>query len=78
LSALNKSMLYIPKGFANGFISLNDNTEIYYLISDFYAPESARGFRWDDPAFGISWPIKPTVMSEKDKNYPDFDERILK
>ena len=77
LTAQNKTMLYIPKGFAHGFITLEDNTEVFYHISDFYAPQSARGFRWNDPTFELNWPIKPTVMSEKDKNYPDFNQRLL-
>ena len=77
LSAQNYRMLYVPKGFAHGFITLEDNTEIFYQISGFYAPGAARGIRWDDPAFGIEWPIQPIVLSEKDKNYQNFDERVL-
>lgn len=68
-------MLYVPDGFAHGFISLEDETEVFYQMSEFYAPDSGRGFRWNDPAFGIEWPMEPAVISEKDKNYPDFSRR---
>lgn len=72
LSADNRKMLYIPEGFAHGFLTLTDNTEIFYQISEYYIPESARGVRWDDPAFAISWPVRPEVMSPRDSSYPDF------
>lgn len=65
-------MLYIPEGFAHGFITLEDHTEVFYQMSEFYAPDSARGFRWNDPAFGIEWPMEPVVISEKDRNYTEF------
>ena len=65
-------LLYIPEGFAHGFLTLTDNTEVFYQISEFYMPEYARGIRWNDPAFNISWPIEVTVLSEKDKKYDDF------
>jgi dTDP-4-dehydrorhamnose 3,5-epimerase len=65
-------MLYIPEGFANGFQTLEDNTEIFYQISEFYAPEYARGLRWDDPAFGIQWPSADRTISVRDRTYPDF------
>jgi dTDP-4-dehydrorhamnose 3,5-epimerase len=77
LNAENRTMLYVPRGFAHGFITLEDNTEVSYLISEFYAPGTARGVRWDDPVFGIVWPIEPVVMSEADRTLPDFDESIL-
>jgi dTDP-4-dehydrorhamnose 3,5-epimerase len=73
LTAANRRMLYIPRQFAHGFQTLEDDTEVIYQMSEFYHPESARGLRWDDPAFGISWP--PTVrriMAERDATYPDF------
>jgi dTDP-4-dehydrorhamnose 3,5-epimerase len=72
LSADNRRMLYVPPGFAHGFQSLVDDTEVFYQISTFYHPESARGARWDDPAFGIEWPVMKRVISDKDRQYPDF------
>ena len=72
LSAANGRMLYVPEGFAHGYLTLEDATEALYLISETYVPEAARGVRWDDPAFGIEWPASPRVMSEKDKAWPDF------
>jgi dTDP-4-dehydrorhamnose 3,5-epimerase len=72
LSADNRRMLYVPPGFAHGFQSLVDDTEVFYQISTFYHPESARGARWDDPAFGIEWPAMERVISDKDRQYPDF------
>jgi len=74
LSADNHKMLYIPEGFAHGFLTLTDNTEVFYQISEYYVPESARGVRWDDPAFAISWPAYPIVISQRDSSYPDFVE----
>lgn len=72
LSAANGRMLYVPEGFAHGYLTLEDATETLYLISVPYAPEAARGVRWDDRALGIEWPHDPRVMSEKDKAWPDF------
>lgn len=72
LTQVNSKMLYIPEGFAHGFLTLSDDTEVFYQMSDFFMPEYARGIRWDDPAFGIAWPDKATIISEKDRNYPDF------
>ncbi|HSK80867.1 MAG TPA: dTDP-4-dehydrorhamnose 3,5-epimerase [Thermoanaerobaculia bacterium] len=72
LSADEGNQLYIPKGMAHGFQTLADATEVFYQISAFYAPEAARGYRWDDPAFAIPWPEPVTVMSEKDRNLPLF------
>jgi dTDP-4-dehydrorhamnose 3,5-epimerase len=63
-------MLYIPEGFAHGFQTLSDDTEVLYQMSEFHMPEYARGVRWDDPAFGILWPEKVTAISEKDRSYP--------
>lgn len=68
----NRRMLYIPEGFAHGYLTLEEDTEIFYQVSQFYAPESARGVRWDDPAFGISWPAGVRVVLERDQQYPDF------
>lgn len=73
LTAENRRMIYVPEGFAHGFQALEDDTEIFYQISQHHHPESALGVRWDDPAFGITWPItEPIVLSEKDAGYPDF------
>jgi dTDP-4-dehydrorhamnose 3,5-epimerase len=72
LSAAGGELLYVPEGLAHGYLTLEDETETLYLISAAYAPEAARGVRWDDPAFGIEWPHDPRVMSEKDKAWPDF------
>lgn len=72
LNADNRRMLYIPKGFAHGFLTLKDCTEVYYQMSEFYLPKKARGVRWNDPAFGIDWPIAVSVISERDARYPDF------
>ena len=72
LSAENHRALYIPKQFAHGFLTLTDNSEVSYHMSGFYAPSSARGFRWDDPTFRIEWPESFTVMSEKDRTWPTF------
>jgi len=72
LTAQNRTMLYVPEGFAHGFLTLEDNTEVFYQMSEFYAPEYARGVRWNDPAFGIQWPAEIQVISDRDQNYPDF------
>lgn len=72
LSADNRRMLYVPEGFAHGFITLEDAVEVTYQVSQFYTPEAERGVRWDDPAFGIEWPLTPTVISDKDKRWPDY------
>ena len=72
LTSEARNMLYIPEGFAHGFLTLADNTEIFYQMSEFYAPDYARGVRWNDPAFGINWPAPVTVISKRDASYPDF------
>ena len=74
LSAESRHELYIPFGMAHGFQTLEDGTEVFYQISELYAPESARGYRWDDPSFAIPWPEPVTVISEKDRNLPLFEE----
>lgn len=73
LSAENRRMMYVPKGFAHGFITLEENTEAFYFVDEFYAPDYERGLRWNDPAFQLSWPIPPVVLSQKDAGYRDFD-----
>jgi dTDP-4-dehydrorhamnose 3,5-epimerase len=72
LSEENRKMIYIPKGFAHGFITLFDQVEIFYQMSEFYSPEHAQGVRWNDPAFAIRWPAEVQLISERDNNYPDF------
>jgi len=73
LTGDNQRMLYVPKGCAHGFQTLEDNTEVFYQMSEFYHPESARGLRWNDPAFGIQWPAGVQVtLSERDRNWPDY------
>ncbi|HLF26890.1 MAG TPA: dTDP-4-dehydrorhamnose 3,5-epimerase [Anaerolineae bacterium] len=72
LTAQNHKMLYIPEGFAHGLLTLEDDTEVLYQMSEFYAPEHARGVRWNDPAFGVEWPDAVQVISERDRSYPDF------
>lgn len=74
LSAENRKTLYIPKGFAHGYQTLADNTEVFYQISEFFAPGYSRGIRWDDPAFKISWPSEEKIISLKDKKLSDFQE----
>jgi len=72
LTAENYKMLYVPENFAHGFITFEDNTEVAYQVSQFYTPGSERGIRWDDPAFQIDWPLEVQVISDKDKNWPDY------
>lgn len=73
LSAENRRMMYVPRGFAHGFLTLEGDTEALYLVSAFYEPSRERGVRWDDPHFAIAWPAKPRVISEKDTQQRDFD-----
>jgi dTDP-4-dehydrorhamnose 3,5-epimerase len=72
LTAENRDMVYVPKGCGHGFLTLEDRSEVFYQMSSFYDAESARGVRWDDPAFQIAWPEKVEVISDRDRNYPDF------
>jgi len=72
LTAENRNMIYVPKGCAHGFLTLQNDTEVFYQMSEVFDPASARGVRWNDPAFGISWPEKVEVISERDRAYPDF------
>ncbi|HOI30945.1 MAG TPA: dTDP-4-dehydrorhamnose 3,5-epimerase [Melioribacteraceae bacterium] len=74
LSAENRLSLYVPKGFAHGFITLEENTEAFYLVTEFYSPEHERGIRYNDPEFNIKWPIEPKIISDKDLNHPDFNQ----
>jgi len=70
LSAENGRMLYVPEGCAHGYQTLEESTEMYYMASEFYTPNAARGARFDDPAFGIQWPLAASVVSEQDRNWP--------
>lgn len=72
LTADNRRMLYVPKGFAHGYQTLEDNTEVFYHVSEFYTPAAERGFRYNDQAFAINWPLEVQVISDKDRNWPDY------
>jgi dTDP-4-dehydrorhamnose 3,5-epimerase len=72
LSAETGKALFVPGGFAHGFVTLADATDVFYHMSEFFRPEGARGFRWNDPRFGIRWPRLPSVISDRDATYPDF------
>jgi dTDP-4-dehydrorhamnose 3,5-epimerase len=73
LNEHNRLMIYVPRGFAHAILTLTDNTEAFYLVSDFYAPDRERGLRWNDSRFNINWPIEPRDISPKDASWPDFD-----
>ena len=75
LSAENRHSLYIPEGCAHGFLTLTDESEVLYQMSEFYHPEAGHGVRWNDPAFQIAWPEKVEVLSQRDRNYPDFEPK---
>lgn len=72
LSAENHRMLYIPEGFAHGYLTLTDDAEMLYQTSQVFASGSARGVRYDDPAFGIEWPLAVSVISDADRKWPDY------
>jgi dTDP-4-dehydrorhamnose 3,5-epimerase len=74
LTAGNRRMLYVPEGFAHGFLTLEDDTEVFYQMSAFYEPDAARGLRYDDPALGIRWPAEVRVVSERDRSWPDWKD----
>jgi dTDP-4-dehydrorhamnose 3,5-epimerase len=73
LTPENRRMMYVPKGFGHGFVTLEPSTEAFYFVDEFYHPESERGVRWNDPKFGIDWPVEPHVISAKDASHRDFD-----
>ena len=73
LSAENRKMMYVPKGFAHGFITLEENTEAFYFVDEYYAASLERCIRWDDPSFNIEWPLLPVIISDKDRNQKNFD-----
>ena len=69
----NHKMLYVPEGFAHGYQTLMDASEVFYQVSQFYTPEAEKGLRWNDPVFGIDWPEdEHIIISEKDNNWPDY------
>lgn len=72
LSAANRRAMYLPPGVAHGYQTLTDGAEVMYFVSAAYSPSHARGVRWDDPAFGIEWPLAPTMIHERDAGYPNF------
>lgn len=72
LTSKNHAMIYIPEGCAHGFLTLDDKTEVFYQMSEFYNAESARGVRWNDPAFQIHWPFAPAIIAERDRAYQDI------
>lgn len=74
LSAANHRQMYVPEGFAHGFQTLEDESEVFYQMSQFYKADSGRGVRWNDAAFGIQWPVADPIMIERDRNYPDFTQ----
>ena len=73
LTAEKRNMVYVPEGCGHGFLTLRDDSEVFYQMSEFYNAEAARGVRWDDPAFQITWPEKVEVISERDRTYPNFE-----
>ena len=74
LTQENRKMLYVPAGFAHGFQTMSDDTEAFYMVTEFYTPGAEAGVRWDDQAFGMEWPLaSPTEISEKDASWPDFE-----
>lgn len=77
LSSENRKMIYIPEGFAHGFQTLRVDTEVFYQMSEFYAPEYARGVRWNDPNFNIKWPDGIRIISDRDRNFPNFNPKSL-
>jgi len=72
LTAENHKMFYIPESFAHGFQTLEENTEVFYQMFEYYSPEYSRGVRWDDPVFSIKWPEDKIIISDKDRQYPEF------
>ncbi len=72
LTADNHRALFVPRDFAHGFVTLEDNTDAFYMVSQSYVPNAESGIRWNDPKFAIDWPIQPTIVSEKDANWDDY------
>lgn len=76
LTAANRRALFVPSGFAHGFITLADGTEVFYMISTPFASGFGRGVRWSDPAVAIQWPLEPVVISQRDASYPSLSEML--
>jgi dTDP-4-dehydrorhamnose 3,5-epimerase len=76
LSAENRKLMYVPKGFAHGFITVTSDAETIYFVDEYYAPQAERIVRWNDPKFRVDWPMEPVIVSEKDASAPDFDPAI--
>jgi dTDP-4-dehydrorhamnose 3,5-epimerase len=76
LTAENRRALYIPKGVFHGFLTLEDDSEVHYQMSEFYSPSHGCGVRWNDPTFAIEWPGDVRVLSDRDARYPDFDPEL--
>jgi dTDP-4-dehydrorhamnose 3,5-epimerase len=76
LTSDNRKMMYVPEGFGHAFLTLEDETEVIYFVSEFYSPEHERALHWDDNQIGIDWPFEPKIISEKDSNNPMFDISI--
>jgi dTDP-4-dehydrorhamnose 3,5-epimerase len=74
LTADNYRGLFVPRDFAHGFITLEDNTEAFYMVSQFYTPGAESGIRWNDPMMNIDWPLKPAIISDKDASWPDYQD----
>lgn len=74
LTAADRNMVYVPEGCGHGFLTLEDETEVFYQMSEFYYPELSRGVRWDDRSFQIVWPGEVKVISERDRTYPNFEQ----
>ena len=72
LTAENRKMLYVPEGFAHGFQTLEDNSEVFYQMSEYYYPEYAKGIRWDDPILGLKWPCENIILSNNDRGFKNF------
>lgn len=77
LTADNRKMMYVPEGFAHGFLTLSDNAEVIYLVSQYYSPDLERGIRWNDPMFHIKWPEEPSIISERDRSHALFSKSAL-
>ena len=77
LTAQSFRMLYVPDGFAHGFITLEDNSAVHYMVTQYYTPGAEKGIRYDDPAFNIDWPLTPTVVSDKDLIHPPYTEKAF-
>lgn len=74
LTGADRNMLYVPEGCGHGFLTLEDETEVFYQMSEFFYPELARGVRWNDPSFQIDWPGEVAVISDRDRMYPNFEQ----